>query len=108
MQLKVADGSHYTWKDWIKYFEYEYPVENVKTWKECIGQITQITDYPSWNFLELLEPASKNYSNQYGPYIQKIKPVQNIGIENLKITRLDDGKPSNEPCVLLQMELDFC
>lgn len=97
-QINVNNAGNYNNGEWIKYFEYLFPVEDYnKSWKECIGQVTQITDPPSGSILKLLEPASKNYSSRYGPYIQKIKPVQNIGIENLKITRLDDGKPSNDP-----------
>jgi len=96
-QLTVNNGSIYSVGDWIKYFEYNFPVQKVRKWPECVGQITQIAEPPSGNIIKLSEPASKNYSASYGPYIQKINPVQNIGIEKLKITRLDNGKPSNDP-----------
>jgi len=61
------------------------------------------TDSSGWLFLPLSvspelkikDEASKAYLTRYGLGVQKIQPVTNIGIENLKIYRVDSSKSSD-------------
>jgi len=89
--ISVSNVSNFSVGDWIHYFEYYFPVEKVKKWPKCVGQVTRI-DSINGNKLIIQEKTSKSYSSQYGPYVEKINPIKNIGIEKLKIKRLDTGK----------------
>ena len=92
--ISVSNSSNFSVGDWIHYFEYLFPIEQASSWPKSVGQITRIESINS-NTFTLLEETSKSYSSQYGPYVEKIDPVENIGIEKLKIKRLDTGKANS-------------
>ncbi|MBD3226125.1 MAG: hypothetical protein GF313_15460 [Caldithrix sp.] len=94
--ISVSDPSGFSSGDWIHYFEYLFPVKEVNDWPKSIGQITKVESINyGTSTITLQREASKNYSTSYGPYIEKINPVMNIGLEKLKIKRMD-GSKSND------------
>jgi hypothetical protein len=75
--------------NWIHLWEADFPAES----GAVVGQITQLESV-SPDF-RMKDDASKEYLATYGLRIQKIQPVTNIGIENLKIYRVDSSKSSD-------------
>jgi len=92
--ISVSNSSNFSVGDWVHYFEYYFPIEEPNKWPKSVGQVTRVEAINS-NTFTLLEKTSKSYSTQYGPYVEKINPVENIGIERLKIKRLDSSPSSN-------------
>ena len=74
--------------NWIHLWEATFPAQS----GAVVGQITQLESV-SPDF-RMKDEASKEYSTTYGLRIQKIQPVTNIGLENLKIYRVDSSKSS--------------
>lgn len=82
-------SSHFSDGDWIHFYEASSPyVEG--DFENAVGQITQLEDVNYFSGT-MKDEASKAYSPGYGLTIQKILPVTNVGIENLKLKRLDSG-----------------
>ena len=75
--------------NWIHLWEADFPADS----GAVVGQITQLESVSPMPRIK--DEASKGYSTRYGLRIQKIQPVTNIGIENLKIYRLDSSKSSD-------------
>lgn len=75
--------------NWIHLWEANFPVQS----GAVVGQITQLESVSPE--LKIKDEASKGYLTKYGLQIQKIQPVTNIGIENLKIYRVDSSKSSD-------------
>ena len=72
--------------DWIHFWENNFPAES----GAVVGQITQLENVsPEFR---MKDEASKNYSVSLNLMVQKFQPVTNIGIENLKIYRIDSPK----------------
>ncbi|MBD3376147.1 hypothetical protein GF406_14015, partial [candidate division KSB1 bacterium] len=79
----------YTTPCWIRLSEEEHPVND--GWADlCVGQITRLDSKVS-NTGTLKDQASKQYTVSRSTKIWPITPVMNIGIENLKIYRADEG-----------------
>ena len=75
--------------DWVRLSEYDFPV-NDSFAQHRIGQITQLENISGNNAI-MKDEASKDYSDTYyNLRLWKIKPILNIGIENLKINRNDN------------------
>jgi hypothetical protein len=75
-----ADG------DWIHFWENSFPAES----GAVVGQITQMESvFPEFR---MKDGASKDYLVSRNLMVQKFQPVTNIGIENLKIVRIDSPK----------------
>lgn len=88
--------------DWIRLSEYNYPVHNsslnpfTSNWAHgCVGQISQIESVQQANHAIMKDKASKNYSVAWFLRVYKIIPVQNVGIEKLRIYRNDSGNSSD-------------
>jgi hypothetical protein len=75
--------------NWIHLWEADFPAEEGAE----VGQMTQLESVSPE--LKIKDEASKVYLTKYGLQIQKIQPVTNIGIENLKIYRVDSSKSSD-------------
>ncbi len=73
--------------DWLMFWEEALP----EAAGYSIGQVEQVCSV-SLNQIKLKESASKDYSISNRIWVQQIRPVKNIGIENFKIVRLDEEK----------------
>ena len=82
----AEDPSCFSEGDWIHYWEASFPAES----GAVVGQIMQLESVTP-DFI-MKDEASKRYSTRYDLKVQKFLPVTNIGIENLKIYRLDTPK----------------
>lgn len=75
--------------NWIHLWEADFPAKS----GAVVGQITQLESVsPAFR---IKDEASKEYLTKYGLQMQKIQPVTNIGIENLKIYRVDSSRSSD-------------
>jgi len=82
----VTDPTCFADGDWVHFWEAGFPAES----GAVVGQVTQFESvYPDF---VMKDEASKKYRIAYDLKIQKIRPVTNIGIENLKIYRSDSSK----------------
>lgn len=91
--IEVADGSVFNIGDYAEIREKNDPAWQASEWAaHVVGQILKITDV-SENILTLKNPLRITYSADLNPEIRKITPITEVGIENLKITRLLTGTP---------------
>ncbi len=75
--------------DWIHFYESYFPIqgylETANSYYKSVGQINKITSVDN-NTLILKDKASKTYNNTGDSLVAvRITPIENIGIENLKI-----------------------
>jgi hypothetical protein len=82
----VNDPSCFAEGDWIHFWEASFPAQS----GAVVGQITQLESLTPDVIIK--DKASKKYSRKYDLKVQKVRPVTNIGIENLKIYRSDSPK----------------
>lgn len=86
--------------DWIHLEQPNFDYSQTTSWRASIGQITQIGDKVN-NTITIKDEANKDYLPVAGSLpndetkINKIRPIQNVGIENLKISRLGESYSSN-------------
>jgi len=90
----VSDTDGYNENDWIQIIENRNPEaywerDGSNGYAEC-GQISYVTSVGS-NTIQMADEASKSYNSSYSFYVRKMRPIFNVGIENLKIIRIKDG-----------------
>ena len=91
--LSASSFSSYSDGNWIRLCEPNNPHVH-ESWAindKVVGQITQLETVYSTT-ATMKDEASKLYITSYGTWIQRVFPIQNVGIENLKIKRLDTGE----------------
>ncbi len=96
--IEVADGSIFQIGDWIRTIQDD---ENLmtSTWAyNTYGQITEITAINN-NELTLRSALRLDLDLANSPYIIKMTPKENVGIECLKIHRLDDTAPEQSASI---------
>ncbi|MCH2021422.1 MAG: T9SS type A sorting domain-containing protein [Saprospiraceae bacterium] len=90
--IVVYDSSGFQEGDWVRIIQYDLDLVT-SSWAEgTVGQIVQI-DSISNNNIWLQSPLRMDFDISRNPYIKRIIPRNNIGIECLKIMRLDDTAP---------------
>ncbi len=90
--IEVFNVSNFSVGDWIQLNQYDSDLVTSSWAIGSVGQIVQIKSIVGDRLL-LESPLRMDYSISRVPYIQKITPVQHVGIECLKILRLDDTAP---------------
>jgi len=90
--IDVFNVSDFSVGDWIQLNQQDSDLVTSSWAIGSVGQIVQIKNIVG-NRILLESPLRMDYSISRTPYIQKIVPVQNVGIECLKIMRLDDTAP---------------
>lgn len=78
--------------DWIRIIQTDSALVTSSWALNTVGQVVQIEKIIN-NKIVLASPLRMNYDILLSPHIQKIKPVQNVGIECLKIYRTDNTSP---------------
>lgn len=88
-QLDLSDLSTFNVNDWIHLCEQDFPYgEAEDDVGRFVGQITQLSTIGAGQ-ATMKDEASKEYRPEYTLWIQKLYPIMNVGIENLKIQRMD-------------------
>lgn len=87
----VTTGADFAPGDYAEINEDPLPAWNANTdWGNLIGQIVRITAV-SGNELTLERPLRLTFPAEQNPWIRKITPVTEAGVENIKITRVMMG-----------------
>lgn len=91
-QIMVWDASTVSAGDWLQLKQYDTDWVT-STWaEEETGQIVQV-DTLVGDTIWLKSPLRMDYDTARAAYYQKISPRKNVGIECLKIQRIDDTAP---------------
>jgi hypothetical protein len=87
--LVRSDFSMFNVNDWIHLCEEFFPYGGSES-DRFVGQITQLSAIGAGQ-ATIKDEASKEYKPEYALWIQKLYPIMNVGIENLKIYRADQN-----------------
>jgi hypothetical protein len=96
----VDDASIFNVGDWVHLEQPNFNYSQTTSWRASIGQITQIAN-KFGNTITIKDEATKDYLPVSGSLpdhatkLTKIRPIQNVGIENLKIIRLGNNHASD-------------
>jgi hypothetical protein len=97
--ILISDSSHFSINDWVQIIQLDTDLVT-STWAwGTVGQIVQIHDITN-NTLVLNSPLRMDYSMSRAPYIRKILPKFNVGIECIKILRTDNTAPEQASNIL--------
>ncbi|MFK7785656.1 MAG: T9SS type A sorting domain-containing protein [Crocinitomicaceae bacterium] len=89
----VDDPTLFSDGDWIRILQNDSNLVTSSWAYKTVGQVVQISSIVNQKlFLE--SPLRMDYDTVRTPYVVKMTPVENVGIECLKIHRLDDTAPS--------------
>jgi len=91
--LFVDDPSLFVTGDWVRVLQNDSSLVTSSWAYKTVGQIVQI-DAIINNKIFLKSPLRMDYDTIRTPYIVKMIPAKNVGIECLKIKRLDNTAPS--------------
>ena len=95
--INVADATNFAAGDWIEIKQDDSSLidpSSVSWASETVGQIVQINSITG-NTISLVSPLRMDYIAARLPYIVKFNPIENAGIECIKIVRIDDTTPKN-------------
>jgi hypothetical protein len=89
----VDDPTLFSEGDWIRILQNDSNLVTSSWANKTVGQVVQISSIVNQKlFLE--SPLRMDYDTVRTPYIVKMNPAKNVGIECLKIHRLDNTAPS--------------
>jgi hypothetical protein len=91
-EITVANAQAFTMGDWIQLKQNDIDLITSPWAAGSVGQIAQILEI-NGNTLTLASEMRMDYFMQRTPFIQRLLPVKNIGIECLKIERIDNTAP---------------
>ncbi len=90
--ILVDDASTFSTGDWIQIIQNDLDLITSSWADDTVGQIVKIENIDN-NQITLTSELRMDYDLARSPYIKKIQPVENVGIECLKIVRLDNTVP---------------
>lgn len=91
-EIHVLQSAHFSQGDWLKVIQEDEDLVTSSWARHTVGQIVYIEKVDD-NKITLASPLRMSYDLSRSPYIQKIFPAQDVGIECLKIDRIDDTSP---------------
>ena len=86
--IEIIDASSFNIGDWIRIIQDDGSFVTSSWANGTVGQIVQITAITN-NIIYFASPLRLNYNITLNPYIKKINSIRNVGIECLKIIRID-------------------
>ena len=88
IKIEVNDASYFQTGDYVKIIEDDSQLITSSWALNTSGQINRIDSIEN-NIIYFSSPLRRNYQTNNNARIQKINMINNVGIENLKIERLD-------------------
>ena len=88
----VSDANSFSTGDWIKIVQYDSDLVTSSWAENTVGQIVKVKNISN-NKIVLESPLRMDYEATRSPYILKVVPAENVGIECLKIHRIDNTAP---------------
>lgn len=92
VHIKIWNSNAFAAGDWVQIKQYDSDWVTSSWAQGSVGQIVQI-DSIAGNDIWFKSPLRMDYDTARSPFIQKINPKRNVGIECLKIKRIDDTAP---------------
>lgn len=99
--IEVLNATEFEAGDWIQIFMDDSGLITSDWAKGSVGQIVEISSVNS-NQIILSSALRMDFDKSNSLYIKKIEPIKNVGIECLKIKRLDDTAPSQTSSVYFE------
>ena len=96
--ILVLDASNFSIGNWVQIVQYDTDLVTSSWAEKGVGQILKIQTISN-NKIVFESPFRMDFDTVRSPYIVKINPVENVGIECLKIQRLDDTAPEQSSSV---------
>lgn len=90
--IEVDDASAFSSGDWIRIKQFDEDLMTSSWAYNTYGQIVQITSINN-NQIELASALRLDFEMSREPFIVRMNPAYNVGIECLKVHRLDDTAP---------------
>ncbi len=90
--INVSNGLVFSQGDWIQILKNDSALVTSSWALNSVGQLVQIKQVIG-NQIIINSPIRMDYLITENPYIQKFTPIQNSGIECLKIQRIDNTAP---------------
>lgn len=103
--ISVENTASYNVGDYIR-IHYDDSYLITSSWaKNSTGQIFKITSIDN-NIISVQSPARKPFLLKDNPFIQRLNPVKNIGIECLKLERKDNTAPQQSANIFFDFVVD--
>ncbi len=96
--MVVSDPGSFSVGNWVQIIQEDSDLVTSSWADKGVGQILKIKTI-SANKIVFESPFRMNFDTIRSPYIVKIIPVENVGIECLKIHRMDDTAPQQSSSV---------
>lgn len=90
--IYVDNSESFSVGQWIQIIQEDSDLVTSSWAVSTVGQIVRIKEISN-NEIILESPLRMSYEISRSPYIVKINPIENVGIECLKIKRIDDTAP---------------
>ncbi len=90
--IQVSNTAHFSIGDWVQIVQHDSDLVTSSWAENSVGQIVKINNISN-NKIDLESPLRMDFDTSRSPYIVKIIPLENVGIECLKIQRVDDTSP---------------
>ncbi len=92
ISVKVHNVTLFSEGDWIQIIQNDTNLVTSSWAIHSVGQIVRIKSIAG-NTITLDSPLRMEYNLERTPYIRRINPISNVGIECIKIVRKDDTAP---------------
>jgi hypothetical protein len=99
--IEVLNTANFAVGDWVQIIQQDTDLVTSSWAYNSVGQVVQIDNIVG-NKIVLKSPLRMEYVLSRTPYIRKITPVKNVGIECLKIHRIDDTDPQQSSSIYLK------
>jgi hypothetical protein len=99
--INVDDSSSFSVGDWVQIFQDDSSLITSAWAANTVGQILEITAIEGAK-IEFSSALRLDFDIANSPSIKKINPVENVGIECLKIKRIDDTAPSQTSTIFFE------
>jgi hypothetical protein len=99
--ILVSDTTDFAIGDWIQIIELDTDLVTSSWAWNTVGQIVLIENIINHKIV-LASPLRMDFDMARSPYIRKINPIKNVGIECLKILRTDNTAPEQSSNVLFR------
>ena len=99
--INVDDSSGFSVGDWVQIFQDDSSLITSAWAANTVGQILEITAIVGAK-IEFSSALRLDFDIAKSPSIKKINPVKNVGIECLKIKRVDDTSPSQTSTIFFE------
>jgi hypothetical protein len=100
-QLRVNNPLLFSPDDWVRLIQQDSDLVYSSWGINTVGQIVRINNILG-DSLFLDSPIRMDYTSERQPFIRKMKPIRNVGIECLTILRMDNTSPQQSSNIFFE------